>query len=157
MTDAVDDLQTSNVGQQSGVEGVILGILVGLSDPTAPWVSYPGSPSPETMRARSIAALRPEDVGRQVALLFEGGDPACPIVVGCIQSPAFQAPPDAAAVNVDLDGERVVLSAAREIVLRCGEASITLTRAGKILLQGTYISSRSTGAHRIKGGSVQIN
>lgn len=42
-------------------------------------------------------------------------------------------------------------------MLRCGKASITLTRSGKIILRGTYISSRSSGVIRIKGGSVQIN
>ena len=32
-----------------------------------------------------------------------------------------------------------------------------LTRAGKVLIQGAYLLSRSTGVNRIKGGSVQIN
>ena len=51
----------------------------------------------------------------------------------------------------------LVVSAEKELVFRCGQASITLTRAGKVLLRGTYPSSRSSGANRIKGGSVQIN
>jgi hypothetical protein len=50
-----------------------------------------------------------------------------------------------------------VLSAEREIVLRCGAASITLTRAGKILINGSYILSRSTGYNKIKGAAVGIN
>jgi hypothetical protein len=49
------------------------------------------------------------------------------------------------------------VQAAEELVLRCGDASITLTRAGKIILRGTYLLSRSSGVNRIKGGSVQIN
>ena len=53
--------------------------------------------------------------------------------------------------------ERLELTAEREIVLRVGDASITLTRAGKIILRGTYVLSRSSGVNRIKGGSVQIN
>ncbi len=56
-----------------------------------------------------------------------------------------------------LDGERVVLSADKEIVLKCGKASITLTRAGKVLIRGAYLLNRSSGVNRIKGGSVQIN
>ena len=52
---------------------------------------------------------------------------------------------------------RLTLAAEKEIVLTCGKSSITLTRAGKVLIRGAYISSRSSGAHRIKGGSVQIN
>ena len=58
---------------------------------------------------------------------------------------------------IKADGERIVLSAEKEIVLQCGEASITLTRAGKIIIRGAYVSSRSTGVNRIQGGSVEIN
>ena len=56
-----------------------------------------------------------------------------------------------------VDDQRLELKAEREIVLRCGKASITLTRAGKILLRGAYLFSRSTGVNKIKGGSVQLN
>ena len=55
------------------------------------------------------------------------------------------------------DGRRVEINAEQEIVLRCGEASITLTRAGKILIRGEYVLSRSTGVNRIQGGAVEIN
>ncbi len=58
---------------------------------------------------------------------------------------------------LQLDGERLVLCAERELVLACGKATITLTRAGKVILAGTYLVSRSSGVNRIKGGSVQIN
>ena len=51
----------------------------------------------------------------------------------------------------------LVLSAEQEIVLHCGDASVTLTKAGKIILRGAYLLSRSSGVNRIKGASVQIN
>jgi hypothetical protein len=60
-------------------------------------------------------------------------------------------------VEVDADGERLIVSAKEQLVLRCGKASITLTKAGKVLIQGTYVSNRSAGVIRIKGGSVQLN
>ena len=50
-----------------------------------------------------------------------------------------------------------MLTAEREIVLKCGEASITLTRAGKVLIKGTYVLSRSSGYNKIKGAAVDIN
>jgi hypothetical protein len=59
--------------------------------------------------------------------------------------------------DVASDGKRMLLSAQEEITLRCGQASITLTKAGKVLLSGDYVLSRSRGVNRIKGGSVQIN
>src|SRR5689334_5970352 len=37
-----------------------------------------------------------------------------------------------------VDGRRVTVEANRELVLKCGKASITLTRAGKIILRGTH-------------------
>ena len=37
------------------------------------------------------------------------------------------------------------------------DARITLPREGKILLRGTYVSSRSSGVHRIHGAAVEIN
>jgi uncharacterized protein (DUF2345 family) len=60
-------------------------------------------------------------------------------------------------VTVDIDGQRLQFEAKDEIVLKCGKASITLTKAGKIIIRGTYLLSRSSGVNRIKGGSVQIN
>lgn len=59
--------------------------------------------------------------------------------------------------DVSLDGKRVVLEGKEEIVLKCGDASITLTKAGKILIRGKYLLNRSTGVNRILGGSVQVN
>ncbi len=62
-----------------------------------------------------------------------------------------------AQVEVDADGQRLVVSAKEQLVLRCGKASITLTKAGKVTIEGSYVSSRSTGVNRVKGGSVQLN
>ena len=86
--------------------------------------------------------------------MFEDGDPSRPLVIGRLLSQAMAPEPVA---SVQLDDQRLELRAEREIVLRCGKASITLTRAGKVIIQGAYLSSRSSGVNRIKGGSVQIN
>jgi len=51
----------------------------------------------------------------------------------------------------------VVFDAKKEIVLRCGKASITLTKAGKVMIKGTYVVSRSSGANKIKGASIALN
>lgn len=56
-----------------------------------------------------------------------------------------------------VDGKKVVIEAKDEIVLKCGDASITLTKAGKIMIRGKYLLNRSTGVNRILGGSVQVN
>lgn len=59
--------------------------------------------------------------------------------------------------DIVIDGKRIVIEGKQEIVFKCGESSITLTKAGKILIRGKYLLSRSTGVNRILGGSVQVN
>ena len=51
----------------------------------------------------------------------------------------------------------MVVEAASELVLRCGEASLTLRADGKVVVRGTHILSHSSGPHRLKGGSFSIN
>lgn len=135
------------------MEGVVVGVLAAIDlSPAggAARVTFPGGPE-GGVPARLMAALGADDVGREVALLFEGADPARPVVMGKMHVPG------AARSEVKTDGERLELRAEREIVLSCGDASITLTRAGKILIRGAYVLSRLSGVHRIQGGSVQIN
>jgi len=136
------------------IDGVILGQLVALGEGGEAVVTFAGAPA-GGFQARTMAELGVGDVGREVALLFEGGNPRRPVVMGRMHAPgvaARQPAPEASA-----DGERIEFSAEKEIVLRCGKASITLTRAGKIILRGAYLLARSSGVNRIQGGSVQIN
>ena len=56
-----------------------------------------------------------------------------------------------------IDGRRVELEGRDEIVLRCGEASITLRRNGRVVIKGIQVETRAAGVNRIKGGSVSIN
>jgi uncharacterized protein involved in type VI secretion and phage assembly len=99
-------------------------------------------------------------VGADVVVLFDHGDPRKPIIVGVVQdfsSPVGDADQTPQKVSIQADDERFVVSAEREIVLRCGDASITLTRAGKVIIKGNYIVSRSTGYNKIKGAAIDIN
>lgn len=136
------------------LDGVVIGVLLDVPQAGSPVVAFPGCPNDIGIAARTTTQLSRDDLGTQVALLFEAGDPSQPLVIGRIQRPPETPKPLSVA---HLDGERLELSAEREIVLRCGKASITLTREGKVIIQGAYLSSRSSGVNRIKGGSVQIN
>jgi len=60
-------------------------------------------------------------------------------------------------LQIDNDGERLTLTADREIVLRCGDASIRLTKDGKIHVKGLDITTRAQRNNRIRGGNVLIN
>lgn len=103
--------------------------------------------------AASSVALRESDIGASVVVAFDGGDARRPVILGRLQQREAQP----ASPVARLDADRLVLQAEREIELRCGEASIVLTRAGKVLIKGAYVLSRSKGANRIKGAYVDIN
>lgn len=135
------------------IEGVVIGTLLELDVIGSPRVDYPGNAA-GALPARTLVSLDSSKVGRAVALMFEGGDPLKPILLGVLQRAGR---PDPKALQVGMDGDTIVLTGRKEIVLKCGKASITLTRAGKVLLRGAYVSSRSSGVNRVKGGSVQIN
>ncbi len=133
------------------IDGVVVGRVLGVEAGVAR-VTFEGAPA-EGFAARAVTPLQKEDESKEVALMFEGGDPGRPIVMGKMVSPLAEPRPDVAT-----DGKRLVeISAQEEIVLRCGDSSITLTRAGKILIRGAYVLSRSSGVNRIQGGSVEIN
>jgi hypothetical protein len=131
--------------------GVMVGTLDGFDETGQPMVRLPETRSGVGLAARSVVVLDDEQIGSDVVLAFDRGDPRRPIVMGVIR------PPEAVRAVAQSDPETLSIAATKEIVLRCGKASITLTRAGKILLRGAYLLSRSSGANRIKGGSVQIN
>lgn len=153
---------------------IIIGTLVGIDAQGQPLVEYPESPVREPITAMSTLGITRQHVGRQVALLFANGNPKSPVIMGLIHSPlhalienyevsltavaeATETPSKQAIENVSIDGKRVVIEGQEEIVLKCGEASITLTKAGKILIRGKYLLNRSDGVNRIMGGSVQVN
>lgn len=103
-------------------------------------------------------------INDKILIIFENDDPRLPIIIDAICNTlddksesdvvAFQTQETE---NVTIDGRRVTFDAKEQIELRCGKASIILTRAGKVLIRGAYLLSRSTGVNRIKGGSVQLN
>jgi Domain of unknown function (DUF6484) len=123
-------------------------------------VDLPNLPG-EIVLARTTIELRRRQIGATVVVLFEHGDIRRPIVVGILREPLCRVATVASArpqlVQMKVDDDQVVLSAEREIVMRCGRASITLTRSGKVIIKGSYIVSDSTGCNRIKGAAVDIN
>lgn len=120
----------------------------------------PSSPG-EWVTARTTVPLTRAMCGQQAVVMFENGDLRRPIIMGMVLTqpvqPVQTEPVSASKTTVQVDGESRVIEAEREIVLRCGEASITLTRAGKVIIQGNYILSRSRGYNKIKGAAIDIN
>ncbi len=174
--------QSLPTGSRTGLGaslGTRVGKLVEWSSGRAPRVDFEGNELGPLL-ARSTIPLDPTIIAeairdeRGVLLTFEDGKPHAPIITGLLQSFAEveeapevwqdQAPdePDteqSTLVDVEarVDGRRVELEAADEIVLRCGKASIVLRRNGRVVIRGTYVETRSSGVNRIKGGAVEIN
>lgn len=139
--------------------GVVIGELIGMTNEgRTPLILYPGQPGTAALAARTIVDLHGAYIGREVVLMFEGADPSRPIIMGVLQEGEGMVPDQQPGqVEVDVDGVRMIVGAKEQLVLRCGKASITLTKAGKVLIKGSYLLSRSSGVNRIKGGSVQLN
>ena len=146
-------------GSSSSLPSAVIGVLIGFRDEgRTPLVIFPGQIGHAAVPARATQDIHGAHIGQQVALLFEGADPRRPIIVGRLQrTEGWPLNDPLVQVEVEADGARLLVSAKEQLVLQCGKASITLTKAGKVLIDGTYVSTRSSGAHRIKGGSVQIN
>jgi|SRR6516165_6168902 hypothetical protein len=141
------------------LNGVVIAEVVAIKDGgRTPLIVYPGQPGAEPLSARSVVDLHAEHIGKHVVVLFEGGHPARPIVMGVLREvegwPLEDRP---GAVEVEAGGERLIVSAKQQLVVRCGKASITLHRTGKVAIRGTHIVSHSEGVNRIRGGSVQLN
>ena len=143
------------------VHGVVIGELLALVDDGAtPLVRYPGQVGTSAVPVRSSVDLHGAHIGASLVLMFEHGDPLRPVVLGVLRGQtgwSLRDKPAQVEVEVDADGQRVTVSARERLVLRCGKASIVLTKAGKVLVEGTYVSSRSMGLNRIKGAAVQLN
>ena len=138
---------------------VVTGELIAITDEgRTPLVLFAGQQGSAAVRARTVVDLHGPHIGQPVVLMFEAGDATRPIVMGVLrQAEGWPLADPPAQVEVDANGERMIVSAREQLVLRCGRASVTLTKAGKVLIQGSYVSSRSTGVNRVKGGAVQIN
>ncbi len=180
-TTQYEPIHTPRVGWLVGMNEVGLPLVDFHGNPAGPCVARRTvSLEPEPLQ-RAVAHHQ------GVVLLFENGDPRLPLIIGVLQTEsttplldavlegasaepssrlerapeqegALEANGDPAQpVEAHVDGKRVVIEGADEVVLKCGQASITLRRNGKLIIKGTYVETHSAGVNRIKGGSVQIN
>jgi len=164
---------------------IIIGSIVDINAEGRPVVDFSENPGTTPLPALTTLSLTKQHISRQVALLFNNGDIKQPVIMGLIHNPLdellqnFELTPvieadspfpehqqpvkQAAEISrnnenrVFVDGKHVCIEGTEEVTFKCGKASITLTKSGKILIRGTYLLNRASGVNRIMGGSVQVN
>jgi hypothetical protein len=114
------------------------------------WVTLEIADSyPLSLKCTATVAIDPRDLGAEVTVWQAPGEHG--VVLGKRVLPTLSG-------HALVDGNRrVVIRATDEIVLECGEASITLRRNGRVAIKGVHLETRAKGVNRIKGGTVQIN
>jgi hypothetical protein len=142
--------------------------MVDGSKPHEPVVEYEDNPH-GPLSARTIVVFTADEAralahaAQPILLAFDGGRSDRPIIVGVIQTttdrPKIQpvAKDKSSPARTIVDGREILLKGDERVELRCGEASIILTKAGKIIIRGAHLSTQSSGANRIRGASVEIN
>ncbi|QRK04192.1 hypothetical protein JQX13_28415 [Archangium violaceum] len=168
-----DDSEVQVPAVRESILGSRAGWVVGIDGSGRPLVDFEGN------EAGPVAALLAAVVDAQAlkaaadrrqraVLLFENGDPLRPFLMGLVQEPSptplldellEQTPAQEASRPTEawVDGQRVTIEGKEEVVIRCGAASITLRRNGKVVIKGTFVETSASGKNRIKGGSVEIN
>lgn len=147
------------------LRGNRVGKLVSWSEAEGPIVDHGSNPhgpigARTTVPLDASTAAKAIETEQEVLLVFEAERSDRPIIVGLLQK---SDEPDETEEVADedlvavVDGKRVALEAEEEIVLRCGDASITLQKDGRVVVRGAYVETRSKGVNRIKGGMVRIN
>lgn len=136
------------------VDGVVIGLLLGFED-GKPLVVFPGNPVDTAVAARSLCHLSGDDVGGEVALLFEDGVGDRPLIVGRIVDPVKAT--DAQPMQVVSDGQTLKVTAEKRIELRVGKSAIVMEADGHITIRGKHLVSQASGSNRIRGASVNLN
>jgi hypothetical protein len=121
------------------------------------FVDFPGNQSGPVaaklaVSETEIAAIIDGDYATEILLVFEDNDPAQPIIVGRVRD---RLPRNG--IEICIRGRRFTVEADEEIELRCGDATLRITREGKVIVLGNDVLSRARRRNRIKGGTVNIN
>ena len=177
---------TSDSGSGAAAGGLLIGKVVSLTSHGNPLIAYDAPTRQSPVEALTTVALDQESIGKEVVISFAQNNGGMAIVMGVIRRAlddvlAQQTAPIPEAVStqqeeasiaqekslsastmtekpeVIVDGNKLEITAAEEITLRCGKASITLNKNGKILIKGEHMLNRTAGSYKIKSGSIQLN
>ncbi|WP_157652788.1 DUF6484 domain-containing protein [Burkholderia ubonensis] len=144
---------------------LILGTIVNVGPNHGVWIDYVDNPDGAPLVAICAANITAADVGREVVLAFAQGDPGQPIVLGLLRrhevdnqvesgTGIHSAVPTAGSAA---DASHVCLEAAEAMTLRCGRASLTLNKDGRVIVRGMNVATYADGTLRLRGAVVELN
>jgi hypothetical protein len=163
----------------ANTSSLLVGKVVSINDHGNPMIAYDEATQTLPVEALTTVPLDVASIGKDVAVSFAQNQGGIPIVMGVIrrilddvisQQTELIIPTEdvqdetnnssnteVAKPEIIVDGNKLELSAAEEITLRCGKSSITLNKNGKILIKGEHMLNRTSGSYKIKSGSIQLN
>jgi hypothetical protein len=124
---------------------VTIGKIAGITADGAPLVSWESRQDTPPLQALSQIPLTTEEIGRRCTLLFEGGDPQRPVILGLLYDH-----------QANRQGYQII-QADDALILQCGASRIEMFEDGRIMVQGIQIDNQAYGPYRIKGASVKVN
>ena len=126
------------------------GVLLEIGANGSPIVDFSGN---ELGPIPARTAIASASAGDTVLLVFDGGDPTRPIIVGIVRDRFEKSHPQ----RLKIAAKEIIVEGTEEVSLRCGESSLILRKDGKAILKGREVLSRASRSNRIKGATVQIN
>lgn len=155
----------SSAESESAHTGLLVGRVVSIDDSGSPLIAFDEASKQNPVKAMTTVNVSANDIGKEVAISFAQNKQGMPIIMGVIRNlldDVIAAPEQTSGETGDkpeviVDGNKLELSAPEEVTIRCGKASITLNKDGKILVKGEHALNRISGAFKVKSGSVELN
>ncbi len=127
--------------QSFKINGVVVGIITGLDEQNSPMVDFDCNVYKRPLSAASLVPIDKIHAGRKAALMFEQNRADKPVIMGLMHT----------------RGQAEAITAEKELVIRCGKASIRLKENGDIVISGRELISRARKDNIIRGGTIHLN
>jgi hypothetical protein len=150
---------------ESQPAGAVVGTLLRVDANGRALVEFPGSQGEVLARCAVAEQAIPssqELPGAAVLLVFEAEDRRRPIIAGFVRDRLLSsvtpaAAPEASASEQRIRAAKIVLEGEQELVLSCGQGTLTMTADGRIVIKGTRVTSRASETNKVRGAVVLIN
>lgn len=152
-----EPIESESVESGPVESGPVVGTLLRVDANGRAWVEFPGSHGEVLARCAVAEQAIPssQDLpGSAVLLVFEAEDRHRPIITGFVRDRLV---PETSAAEQRIRAAKIVLEGEQELVLSCGQGTLTMTADGRIVIKGTRLTSRASESNKVRGAVVLIN